>query len=147
MDWKGDRLMVINKKFKIFGLIIAIIVIVNAYLLLKNNDVIQKSYYINDIQYAAGKVHTKELEKQGILATSTDVRLAAPVQSIEEVLVKRGDAVSVQQELAIYKSDAVEKEQQKLEIERSAYESELAELEDILSDLSLASGSSNPSTA
>ncbi|MGM9950613.1 MAG: HlyD family secretion protein [Lysinibacillus sp.] len=139
--------MVINKKFKIFGFILAVLVVINAYLVLKNNDVIQKSYYINDIQYAAGKVHTKELEKEGILATSNDIRLAAPVQSIEEVLVKRGDSVSVQQELAIYKSDAVEKEQQKLEIERNAYESELAELENILSDLSMASGSSGPSTA
>lgn len=139
--------MVINKKFKVFGFIVALLVVINAYLALKNNDVIQKAYYINDIQYAASGIHTKELDKEGILATSDDLRLAAPVQSIEEVLVKRGDTVSAQQELAIYKSDAVEKEQQKLEIEQSAYESELAELENILSDLSMASGSSNSSTA
>lgn len=139
--------MVINKKFKIFGLIAAVLVVVNAYLALKNNDVIQKAYYINDIQYAASGIHTKELDKEGILATNDDLRLAAPVQSIEEVLVQRGESVTAQQELAIYKSDAVEKEQQKLEIERDAYETELAELEDILSDLSMASGSSSPSTA
>lgn len=139
--------MVINKKFKIFALIAVILVVINAYLALKNNDVIQKAYYIDNIQYAAGGIHTKELEKEGILATSDDLRLAAPVQSIDEVLVQRGESVTAQQELAIYKTDAVEKEQQKLEIERSAYESELAELEDILSDLSMASGSSNPSTS
>ncbi len=139
--------MVINKKFKIFALIAVILVVINAYLALKNNDVIQKAYYIDNIQYAAGGIHTKELDKEGILATSDDLRLAAPVQSIDEVLVQRGESVTAQQELAIYKTDAVEKEQQKLEIERSAYESELAELEDILSDLSMASGSSNPSTS
>lgn len=139
--------MVINKKFKIIGFIVAVLVIINAYFALKNNDIIQKAYYINDIQYAASAIHTKELDKEGILATSEDLRLAAPVQSIEEVLVKRGDTVSSQQELAIYKSDAVEKEEQKLEIERSAYESELAELEEILSDLSMASGSSGSSTS
>lgn len=136
-----------SKKLKIWGAILTVLVVINGYLLLKNNDVIPKSYYIDNVQYALSGVHTKELEKEGILATSNEMLLAAPVQAIESVLVKRGDAVSAQQELASYKSDAVEQQRQKLEIERSAYQTELNELDNILSALDRESGSAKPSTA
>ena len=136
-----------SKHLKIWGTILTILVVINGYLLLKNNDVIPKSYYIDNMQYAMSGVHTKELEKEGMLATSNEMLLAAPVQAIESVLVKRGDAVLAQQELASYKSDAVEQQRQKLEIERSAYETELDELDDILSALERESGSSEPATA
>ncbi|WP_431029136.1 HlyD family secretion protein [Lysinibacillus sp. LZ02] len=134
-------------KFKIWGAIATLFVVINGYLLLKNNDVIPKSYYIGDVQYAVSGVHTKELDKESILATSNEMRLAAPVQAIDKVLVKRGDAVTMQQELASYKSDAVEQERKKLEIERKAYEAELKELEQILSALERESSSARPSTA
>ena len=136
-----------SKKLKIWGAILTIFVVINGYLLLKNNDVIPKSYYIDNMQYAISSVHTKELEKEGMLATSNEMLLAAPVQAIESVLVKRGDAVFAQQELASYKSDAVEQQRQKLEIERSAYQTELDELDNILSALERESGSSKPATA
>lgn len=135
------------KQLKIWGAIITILVVINGYLLLKNNNVIPKSYYIDNMQYAISDVHTKELTKEGMLATSNEILLAAPVQAIESVLVKRGDAVFEQQELASYKSDAVEQQRQKLEIEQSAYQTELDELNNILSDLELESESSKPETA
>ena len=132
-----------SKKLKIWGALLTIVVVINGYLLLKNNDVIPKSYYIDNMQYAVSGVHTKELAKEGMLATSNEVLLAAPIQAIESVLVKRGDEVFAQQELATYKSDAGEK----LDIERSAYQTELNELDSILSALERESGSSQPSTA
>lgn len=82
-----------SKKLKIWGAILTVLVIINGYLLLKNNDVIPKSYYIDNMQYAMSGVHTKELKKEGVLATSNELLLAAPVQAIESVLVKRGEAV------------------------------------------------------
>lgn len=136
-----------SKKLKIWVAILTVLVIINGYLLLKNNDVIPKSYYIDNMQYAMSGVHTKELEKEGVLATSNELLLAAPVQAIESVLVKRGEAVFSQQELASYKSDAVEQQRQKLEIERSAYQTELDELDDILSALEREARSSKPATS
>src|SRR4051812_20315817 len=109
-----------SKKLKIWGALLTIVVVINGYLLLKNNDVIPKSYYIDNMQYAMSGVHTKELAKEGMLATRNEVLLAAPIQAIDSVLVKRGDEVFAQQELATYKSDAGEK----LNIERSAYQTE-----------------------
>lgn len=132
-----------SKKLKIWGALLTIVVVINGYLLLKNNDVIPKSYYIDNMQHAMSDVHTKELKKEGMLATSNEVLIAAPIQAIESVLVKRGDEVFAQQELATYKSDAGEK----LEIERSAYQTELNELDSILSALESESGNSQPSTA
>ena len=132
-----------SKKLKIWGALLTIVVVMNGYLLLKNNDVIPKSYYVDNMQYAMSGVHTKELAKEGMLATSNEVLLAAPIQAIESVLVKRGDEVFSQQELATYKSEAVEE----LNIERSAYQTELNELDSILSALEGESGSAQPSTA
>lgn len=132
-----------SKKLKIWGALLTIVVVMNGYLLLKNNDVIPKSYYVDNMQYAMSGVHTKELAKEGMLATSNEVLLAAPIQAIESVLVKRGDEVFAQQELATYKSEAVEE----LNIERSAYQTELNELDSILSALEGESGSAQPSTA
>lgn len=132
-----------SKKLTIWGAIFTIIVVINGYLLLKNNDVIPKSYYIDNMQYAMSDVHTKELAKEGLLATSEEILVSAPIQAIESVLVKRGDTVFSQQELASYKSDAREK----LNIERNAYQTELNELDSILSALENESGNSQPSTA
>ena len=120
-----------SKKLKIWGALLTIVVVINGYLLLKNNDVIPKSYYIDNMQHAMSDVHTKELKKEGMLATSNEVLIAAPIQAIESVLVKRGDEVFAQ----------------KLEIERSAYQTELNELDSILSALESESGNSQPSTA
>lgn len=139
--------MLKKNSFKIFTVIIAILVVANAYLLLRNNDVIEKSYYIGDYQLAASDTHTEELQKQGILSASQNTVVAVDIKDVEEVYVKRSDAVTSLQELAKLKTDAIAAERQNLEIKLAAYETELAELENILSYLEDQSGESNPSTA
>lgn len=136
-----------NKKFKIFTSIIAILVIINAYMLLRNNDVIEKSYYIGDIQRAISDTHTEELEKEGILSANQNTFVAVDIQDIEEIYVKRSESVMATQELATLKSDAVEQQVENLEIELSAYETELRELESILSYLEDRGEDSSPSAA
>ncbi len=133
--------------WKVVSVIITALVIVNAYLVLRTNEVIEKSYYLNKTQLAVSDTHTKELKKEGILSASNHIRIASDIQNIEEVFIKRGETIMEGQELARYRSDAVETEQQKLEIELQAYESELSELESILYDLEDESGYSSPSTS
>ena len=136
-----------NKKIALFSSLIAVSVFINAYLSLRNNEYIQKSYYIDNIQFAESRLNTEELQKDGVIASNQIVRLSASSQSVNEVSVKVGDTIYAQHELATYNREAVEQEIQKYEIELTAYQSELSELEDILSDLERQSGSNNSSSS
>lgn len=139
--------MRMTKKVKIFSAVALVFVLVNGYLLLKDNDIIMKNYYINNVQFAVADYHEKILETDAVVAAKQEHFIAAPVQSISEVLVTQGQSVSVLTELAIYKPEEAEREITRLETDRDAYENELSELERIVSDLQYESSNSSPSTA
>ncbi|MCM3722519.1 HlyD family secretion protein [Solibacillus isronensis] len=139
--------MRMTKKVKIFSAVALVFVLVNGYLLLKDNDIIMKNYYINNVQFAVADYHEKVLETDAVVAAKQEHFIAAPVQSISEVLVTQGQSVSLLTELAIYKPEEAEREISRLETDRDAYENELSELERIVSDLQSENSSSSPSTA
>lgn len=139
--------MRMTKKVKIFGVVALLFVFVNGYFLLKDNDIIMKNYYINNVQFAAADYHEKILETDAVVAAKQEHFIAAPVQSISEVLVTQGQNVSVLTELAIYKPEEAEREVTRLETDRDAYANELSELERIVSDLQSEGSNSSPSTA
>lgn len=139
--------MRMTKKVKIFSAVALLFVLVNGYLLLKDNDIILKNYYINNVQFAVADYHEKVLETDAVVAAKQEHFIAAPVQSISEVLVTQGQSVSLLTELAIYKPEEAEREITRLETDRVAYENELSELERIVSDLQSENSSSSPSTA
>ena len=136
-----------TKKVKIFSAVALLFVLANGYLLLKDNDIIMKNYYINNVQFAVADYHEKVLETDAVVAAKQEHFIAAPVQSISEVLVTQGQSVSLLTELAIYKPEEAEREITRLETDRVAYENELSELERIVSDLQSENSSSSPSTA
>lgn len=139
--------MRMTKKVKIFSAVALLFVLLNGYLLLKDNDIIFKNYYIKNVQYAAADYHEKILETDTVVASKQEHFIAAPVQSISEVLVTQGQSVSILTELAIYKPEEAEREITRLETDLDAYENELSELERIVSDLQYESSTSSPSTA
>lgn len=136
-----------TKKVKIFSLIAALFVLANGYLLLKDNEIILKKYYINNVQFAEADDYQKVLETDAVVTTRNEHFIAAPVQSISEVLVTQGQSIDALSELAIYKPEQAEREITRLETDRDAYSNELAELEMIVSDLQFEGGNSTPSTA
>lgn len=121
--------------FKLAGLIVMSLVLVNAYLLFKEDSKITKKYFINHMQEAVQATNYEKLDKEGIMASSEEIRISADVKSLTEVSVKRGQLVSANEELGVYKQDAAQKEQERLEIELEAYEDELDTLEDLLDDI------------
>ena len=136
-----------TKKVKIFSAVALLFVVINGYLLLKDNEIIMKNYYINNVQFAVADYHEKILETGAVVAAKQEHFIAAPVQSISEVLVTQGQSVSVLTELAIYKPEEAERELTRLETDRDAFENELSELERIVSDLQYENNNSSPSTA
>jgi len=139
--------MRLTRKIKIISAIIAAIILLNGYLLFKQNDIILKKYYINDIQFASLDTHVKELEKNAVVTTANEHFIAAPVQSISEVVVSKGQSVNVLEELAFYKEEEASTEIERLESKRDAYNTELNELENIIDDLERENNSSTPSTS
>ena len=119
--------MRMTKKVKIFSAVALLFVLVNGYLLLKDNDIIMKNYYINNVQFAVADYYEKVLETEAVVAAKQEHFIAAPVQSISEVLVTQGQSVSLLTELAIYKPEEAERELTRLETDRDAYENELSE--------------------
>lgn len=134
-------------KVKIFSAVALLLVLVNGYLLLKDNNIILKKYYINNVQFAEADYHEKLLETDAVVASKYEHFIAAPVQSISEVLVTQGQSVNTLTELAIYKPEEAEREITRLETDRDAYANELSELERIVSDLQDEGSTSSPSTA
>ena len=139
--------MLITKKVKFFSILALFCVLVNGFLLLKDNDIILKKYYINNVQFAVAENHEKLLETNAVVSSKYEHFIAAPVQSINKVLVSEGQSISALSELAIYKPEEAEREITRLKTDREAYSNELAELERIVSDLQYEGGSSTPSTA
>lgn len=139
--------MLITKKVKFFSILAMFFVVVNGYLLLKDNDIILKKYYINNVQFAVAENHEKVFETDAVVSSKYEHFIAAPVQSINEVLVAEGQSISALSELAIYKPEEAEREVTRLQTDREAYANELAELERIVSDLQYEGSSSTPSTA
>lgn len=139
--------MRITRNVKLFSIIATLFVLANGYLLLKDNDIILKKYYINNVQFAVAENHEKVFETEAVVSSKYEHFIAAPVQSINEVLVSEGQSISALSELAIYKPEEAEREITRLQTDREAYANELAELERIVSDLQYESGSSTPSTA
>ncbi|MEK4384808.1 HlyD family secretion protein [Solibacillus sp. FSL W7-1464] len=134
-------------KVKIFSAVAFLFVLVNGYLLLKDNNIILKKYYINNVQFAEADYHEKLLETDAVVASKYEHFIAAPVQSISEVLVTQGQSVNTLTELAIYKPEEAEREITRLETDRNAYVNELSELDRIVSDLQDEGSTSSPSTA
>ncbi len=139
--------MQLSKKAKITTVIMGLIVVVNAYLLLKDNDVILKKYYINDAHFAVAKDHEKMLPLDAIVTSSNEHFIAAPVQAVNEVLVTEGQTVDVLSELVVFKQQETEKEVARLETERAAYATELAELEKVVSQLDNMSSETQPNSS
>lgn len=134
-----------SKKVKIISLILAVFVVINGYLLLKQNDIILKKYYANEALFASQYTHTKELEKNAVVTTAQTQYIAAPVQAISEVTVSKGQSVQALGELAIYKEEQANDEIDRLQARVSAYETELSELNRIVTDLEYEGGYSSPS--
>lgn len=136
-----------TKKAKVISLIAALFVLANSYLLLKDNEIILKKYYINNVQFAQADFHQKVLESDAVITSRYEHFIAAPVQAISEVLVTEGQSIAATSELAIYKPEEAEREITRLQTDRDAYSNELAELEMIVSDLQYESGNSSASTS
>lgn len=137
----------LSKKAKIIAVIMGLIVVVNAYLLLKDNDVILKKYYINDAHFAIAKDHEKILPLDAIVTSSNEHFIAAPVQAVNEVLVTEGQTVNVLSELVVFKQQQTEKEVARLQTERAAYTTELAELEKVFLQLDSMSSETQPNSS
>lgn len=137
----------LSKKAKIIAVIMGLIVVVNAYLLLKDNDVILKKYYINDAHFAIAKDHEKILPLDAIVTSSNEHFIAAPVQAVNEVLVTEGQTVNVLSELVVFKQQQTEKEVALLQTERAAYTTELAELEKVFLQLDSMSSETQPNSS
>lgn len=137
----------LSKKAKIIAVIMGLIVVVNAYLLLKDNDVILKKYYINDAHFAVAKDHEKMLPLDAIVTSSNEHFIAAPVQAVNEVLVTEGQTVNVLSELVVFKQQQTEKEVALLQTERAAYTTELAELEKVFLQLDSMSSETQPNSS
>lgn len=138
--------MQLSKKVKITGSIIALLVFMNAYLLLRDNDIILKKYYINDAHFAVTKDHEKILSTNAIVTSSNEQFIAAPVQAINEVLVTEGQTVDVLGELVLFKLEETEKEIARLQSDLAAYETELEDLKDVLSQLENVSTETSPTS-
>lgn len=132
-----------SKKFKVTSIILAVFVVINGYLLFKNNDVIEKKYYANDALFASLNSHTKELEKNAVITAGNVHYVGSYVQAVNEVLVTKGQSVAAMDELAVFKEDELER----INAEIDAYETELRELNAIVSSLEREGGYSSPSTA
>lgn len=135
--------MLKSKKFKITSIIFAVIVVLNSYLLFKNNDVIEKKYYANKALFTSLDTHIQTLEKNAVVTTGNSHYVGSLAQSISEILVTKGQTVAQLDELAIFKEDELER----IDAEIAAYESELNELENIVSQLEGEGGYSSPATA
>lgn len=138
--------MQLSKKVKITGTIIALLVLVNAYLLLRDNDIILKKYYINDAHFAVTKDHEKIFSTNAIVTSSNEQFIAAPVQAINEVLVTEGQTVDVLGELVLFKLEETEKETARLQSDLAAYENELEDLKNVLSQLENVSTETSPTS-
>ena len=138
--------MNMSKKLKIASSIVALFVLANAYLLLKDNDIILKKYYINDAHFAVAKDHEKILSNDEIVSSNNEHFIAAPVQAVNEVLVTEGQTVDAYSELVLFKPEEAEKETARLENELAAYETEMFELENIVSQLELEASDAYPTS-
>lgn len=136
-----------TKKVKVFSGVAALFVLINGYLLLKDNDIILKKYYINNVQFAVADYYEKVLESDAVVTSKYEHFIAAPVQSVSEVLVTEGQTIQALSELAIYKQEQAEREITRLQTDRNAYANELSELEAIVSDLQYETGNSTASTS
>lgn len=138
--------MQLSKKVKITGTIIALLVFMNAYLLLRDNDIILKKYYINDAHFAVTKDHEKIFSTNAVVTSSNEQFIAAPVQAINEVLVTEGQTVDVLGELVLFKLEETEKETARLQSDLAAYENELEDLKNVLSQLENVSTETSPTS-
>ena len=139
--------MKVSSKFLGISLMVAALVLVNGYLLLQNNNIILKSYYVNNLQYAQKDVQQEELTKSSAVVSSMEHYIATPVDSIEEVFVVKGQTITSLESLATYKSEQAESARAELDNKLYAYENELSELERILSSLRNEDNYPNTSTS
>ena len=139
--------MRVSNKFLGVSLIVAALILVNGYLLLKNNDVILKSYYIDDLQFTNKDIQQEELVKDAAVVSSMQHYISTSVDSISEVTVNKGQTIGAFESLATYRSEDAIAAREELENKLSAYEDELFELKSILSTLKNESDYSNSSTS
>lgn len=139
--------MRISNKFLGVSLIVAALVLVNGYLLFKNNNVILKSYFANDVQFTTIDTHQEELEKKAAVVPSMQHFIATPVDQISEVMVNKGQDILSLEALAFYKEEDALAASEELNSKLLAYENELAELESALSELQDEGSYSNSSTS
>lgn len=118
------------------GIVATIAVIsVNGYLLFNEESSFEKSYFINESRRVYADHHVSSIEKDVILAAEEEVHISADAKALSQVVVRAGQSISLNEELATFNSDQIDNEQRKLEIERDAYEKELSTLESVLRTL------------
>lgn len=154
MDCKGGGIMTNNnlepeqhqaKQSKIrllkpisiaLGMIATIAVVsVNGYLLFNEDSSVEKSYFINESRRVYADHHVSSIEKDVILAADEEIHISADAKALSQIVVRTGQSISLNEELAIFNSDEIDNEQRKLEIERDAYEKELTTLKTVLRSL------------
>ncbi|MER2000772.1 MAG: HlyD family secretion protein, partial [Lysinibacillus sp.] len=139
--------MRISNKFLGISLIVAALVLVNGYLLFKNNNVILKSYFASDVQFTTIDDHQEELHKKAAIVPSIQHFIATPVDQISEVMVNKGQDIVALDALAFYKEEDAFAASEELNSKLLAYENELEELESALSELEDEGNYSNSSTS
>lgn len=150
MDCKGGGIMTNNHEqehkprktrvFKQIGIALSIVatiavISVNGYLLFNEESSFEKSYFINESRRVYADHHVSSIKKDVILAAEEEVHISADAKALSQIVVRAGQSISLNEELASFNSDQIDNEQRKLEIERDAYEKELSTLESVLKTL------------
>lgn len=125
----------IKGKYYIGFIILFSFVIINCWLVFREDSEIPRAILITDYERINPETQREYIEKDAILTPAEEIKISANATELEGISVRTGQLISSDEEIAVYKKDHVQQEQKKLEVEREALIKERTVLENILSAL------------
>lgn len=124
-----------NQIIKIIGIFSFVLVLVNSYFLLKPDSKIERAYYFNEYEGQVKKNYQHFVTKKSVVASKEVIYITADASELDQVKVKKGQIIYVNDSLAVYNEVAREQLVRQTEVELNAYNSELYGLEDALKEV------------
>ena len=120
---------------KIIGIFFFALVVVNSYFLLKPDSKIERAYYLKEYAWQVKKNYKHYLPKQSVVASKEVISITVDATKLDQVKVKKGQMVYMNDPLAIYNEATREQLVRQTEIELNAYNLEIDELNSALQEV------------
>ncbi|QEY20738.1 hypothetical protein D0S48_08520 [Psychrobacillus sp. AK 1817] len=127
------------------SIIVSTFVAANAILLFSDKSEIARSYYLKDHERVNTNTYAKELEKESLVVPTDEITVTVDAEQVSNIMVKEGEEIAADSELAQLKQDSAEEQRAIWETEIQAYMQEQSQLQQIIGNLESEKSSSQGS--